>query len=118
MTRLCSRSRRGFTLVELLVVLFVCVFLLAMVVACNRNAHHTSGRVTCASNLRQIGQAILLYSNENKGAYPRTRSAGGMVVTPTWGTGVTASNPFAEDGPAPNDVSACMFLLLRTQDIT
>ena len=24
----------------------------------------------CASNLRQIGQAILLYSNENAGQYP------------------------------------------------
>src|SRR5215208_2865256 len=35
-------------------------------------AQETANRVRCASNLRQIGQAILLYSNENKGAYPRT----------------------------------------------
>jgi prepilin-type N-terminal cleavage/methylation domain-containing protein/prepilin-type processing-associated H-X9-DG protein len=118
MTRLCSRSRRGFTLVELLVVLFVCLFLLGMIVACNDRSRVASNGVKCASNLRQIGQAILLYSNENRGAYPKTRATSGMVVTPTWGTGVTASNPFADDGPAPNDVSACLFLLLRTQDIT
>jgi len=33
-------------------------------------ARETANRVKCASNLRQIGQAILLYSNDNKGAYP------------------------------------------------
>jgi prepilin-type processing-associated H-X9-DG protein len=33
-------------------------------------ARETAKRVQCASNLRQIGQAILLYSNDHKGAYP------------------------------------------------
>jgi prepilin-type processing-associated H-X9-DG protein len=74
--------------------------------------------VKCASNLRQIGQAILLYANENKGAYPRTIATTAPVVTPTWGTGAAATQPFAEGGPAPNDVTAGFFLLLRTQDIT
>jgi len=118
MTRLCSRSRRGFTLVELLVVLFVCVFLLAMFPACYTRQERGSNRVKCASNLRQIGQAILLYSNDNAGAYPRTRATAGRVVTPTWGTGASATNPFNADGPEPNDVTAALFLLLRTQDIT
>jgi prepilin-type processing-associated H-X9-DG protein len=33
-------------------------------------ARETANRVKCASNMRQVGQAILLYSNENKGNYP------------------------------------------------
>jgi prepilin-type processing-associated H-X9-DG protein len=33
-------------------------------------ARETANRVKCASNLRQIGQACLLYSNENRGKYP------------------------------------------------
>ena len=33
-------------------------------------ARETANRVKCASNLRQIGQAILLYSNEHQGKYP------------------------------------------------
>ena len=33
-------------------------------------ARETANRVNCASNERQIGQAILLYANENKGKYP------------------------------------------------
>jgi prepilin-type processing-associated H-X9-DG protein len=33
-------------------------------------ARETANRVKCAANMRQIGLAILLYSNENRGAYP------------------------------------------------
>jgi len=33
-------------------------------------ARETANRVKCAANMRAIGQAILLYSNENKGKYP------------------------------------------------
>jgi len=32
--------------------------------------HHTAERVRCASNLRQIGEALLNYSNANWGPYP------------------------------------------------
>jgi prepilin-type processing-associated H-X9-DG protein len=33
-------------------------------------ARETANRVKCGSNMRQIGQAILLHSNENRGRYP------------------------------------------------
>src|SRR5439155_1248438 len=48
-------------------------------------AQETANRVRCASNLRAIGQAMLLYSNENRGAFPRT-TADPDKPTPTWGT--------------------------------
>jgi prepilin-type processing-associated H-X9-DG protein len=35
-------------------------------------SRETANRVKCASNMRQIGQAILLHSNENRGNYPMT----------------------------------------------
>ncbi len=35
-------------------------------------ARQTANQVKCASNMRQIGMAILLYSNENGGAYPNS----------------------------------------------
>jgi prepilin-type processing-associated H-X9-DG protein len=35
-------------------------------------ARETANRVKCASNLRQMGQAMLLHSNENRGKYPDT----------------------------------------------
>jgi len=80
-------------------------------------SRETANRVKCASSLRQVGQAMLLYANENKGAYPRTIYSPGPDPKPVWGTGFAAKDPFSDVGPQPNDVSAIMFLLMRTQDI-
>jgi len=64
-------SRRriwGFIFVAVLVCAFLAVFLLP-----SRNQPHpVVPRVKSASNLRQIGQAILLYSNDFAGQYPDT----------------------------------------------
>jgi prepilin-type processing-associated H-X9-DG protein len=84
-----------------------------------RTAFDTSqARVKCASNLRQIGQAILLYTNESKGTFPRTVYKESTADHPTAYTGVTSNDPFKAGGPLPNDVSAALYLLLRTEDVT
>jgi hypothetical protein len=97
----------------LLVMLALLVPITANVV--QRNAE-TANRVKCGSNLRQIGQAILLYAIDNSGSYPRTAFTPGAL--PTQYTGVHAPNPFGPTGPHPNDVTAPLFLLLRTQEIS
>lgn len=45
------------------------VMVAVMLPSLNR-AQETAKRVKCASNLRMLGQAMLLYANENKGKYP------------------------------------------------
>jgi prepilin-type processing-associated H-X9-DG protein len=57
-----------------------------------------------------------MYANENKGNYPRT------VFQPTQPrhsayTTPMSPNSFGPGAPGPNDVTAALFLLLRTQDI-
>src|SRR5687768_5643485 len=112
-----SHRQAGFTLVELLVVIGIIALLISILLPSLNRARETANRVKCASNLRQIGQALLLYANENKGNYPRTQYVVGEPAT--WGTGSDDTDPFlAATSVSVNDVTAAMFLLLRTQDIT
>jgi len=112
-----SRSR-GFTLLDLLVVMVIGIVSLGFLASCRRHHGESSVRVQCASHLRQIGQGLLIYANENKGNYPRTTFVEGDVVKPEWGTSPSAAKPFSAEGPVANDVTAALFLLIRTQDIT
>src|SRR5690242_7111966 len=65
-----TQTRRGFTLVELLVVIGIIALLISVLLSSLNRARETANRVKCASNMRQIGQGILLYGNEHRGAYP------------------------------------------------
>jgi prepilin-type N-terminal cleavage/methylation domain-containing protein/prepilin-type processing-associated H-X9-DG protein len=112
------RSTQAFTYIELLIVLVVIAVLVAIILPMLLRMRESQNRQRCARQLQSLGQALLMYSNDNKGAYPRTMHAAGARVIPTWGTGAVATDPFGSDGPAPHDVSAALFLLLRTQDFS
>jgi len=118
-----ARTTKGFTLVELLVVIGIIALLISILLPSLNKARETANRAKCASNLHQIGLAILLYQQDNQQLYPRTiQATDSNGNAPTWGTGPTAAgstaDPFAQPGQLSNsDVSASLFLLLRNEQI-
>jgi prepilin-type N-terminal cleavage/methylation domain-containing protein/prepilin-type processing-associated H-X9-DG protein len=107
------RRRAAFSLIEILVVIGIIAILMGLLLAAMEVVRHHAYRTKCASNLRQLGMALSIYANENHGTYPRTLYVPGLP--PTFGTGGEAPDPFGQGGPQPNDVTASVYLLRRTQ---
>lgn len=59
-------ERRGFTIVEVLMVLGILCFLLAVLAPVLLNARETSRRAQCADNLRKITQALMTHHDTEK----------------------------------------------------
>src|ERR1700722_2307774 len=77
--RPCSRSilsnavsgiRKAFTLVELLVVIGIIALLVSILIPALNGARQQAVSVECLSNLRQCGQILYIYANQNRGLFP------------------------------------------------
>lgn len=75
---------RGFTLVELLVVIGIIAILISMLLPAINKATIQSKTVACKANLQQNYQFLLMYANANKGHMFPVGFGAGMPMDKVW----------------------------------
>ena len=121
------QKAKGFTLVELLVVIGIIALLISILLPSLNKARETANKVKCGNNLKEIGTAMQLYANDNHQFFPKTYyekgtnpSDSGYLVSGASALGLT--DPFSVSDYALcvgtiNNVPQALFLLIRTEDM-
>jgi prepilin-type N-terminal cleavage/methylation domain-containing protein/prepilin-type processing-associated H-X9-DG protein len=83
-----QRPTRAFTLVELLVVIGIIALLISILLPALTRARQQASSIQCQSNLRQIGQALIMYAGDYGGSLPPGFYDGAQPVYSTTMTGL------------------------------
>jgi prepilin-type N-terminal cleavage/methylation domain-containing protein len=89
MKQLRNRKIGAFTLIELLVVIAIIAILASMLLPALARAKQKAQRIQCINNLKEVGTAYRIWSNDNGDRYPalQTLALGG------WNDFVSSGNP-------------------------
>ena len=75
-----GRDARGFTLVELLVVIGIIAVLVAILLPALNKARDSARAVKCAAHLRTVGQGVAIYVADGRGAFPASYIYNGQSI--------------------------------------
>ncbi len=124
------KRKKGFTLVELLVVIGIIALLVSILMPALGRARELAKRIQCASQLNGLGKGIMMYQNEYGDSNPKPWSG---VGTGGYGFGGNGSrtiynspggiaydwwcNPADMDYQAISSVGLCLYLLVKHEDV-
>jgi len=122
-----SSRRTGTSLTDVIVLTLVVVLCSAALLPAAIKEGEKQNRIQCAAHLKMIGNAIILYANENKGLFPRTKADRNddklrFFTVPNIAKlndpNAKMVDPFGTDHtPEANDITAALYLLLRTEGL-
>jgi len=85
--KLVTKTVRAFTLIELLVVIAIIAILAAILFPVFAQAREKARQITCASNMKQLGLAVIQYTQDYDDVYPI-----GEIDGCQWGGGCSGGN--------------------------
>lgn len=118
------REGKIFTLIELLVVISIIVILAALLLPALNQSREKAREINCVSNQKQMGSAMLMYTDDNGGVLP-------MYVTttpPDWkwqtlllpylypGVSTDAKNNYMIDDCVPRPIFHCPSSIIKSDD--
>ncbi len=77
----CKKNRTAFTLIELLVVIAIILLLAAILFPVFARARENARRASCLSNLKQMGLAVMQYTQDFDEVYPIVAGSGSTTWT-------------------------------------
>jgi prepilin-type processing-associated H-X9-DG protein len=110
--------------VELLIVIGIIAILLSIVLPSIAKARTAAQSAACLANLRNIGQAMILYAMENHGYIPGSGNTSGRHLWKTVGnpvTGAVSANAawnIETNSPGPNECNDYIFPLANVMGLT
>lgn len=113
-------KKKGFTLIELLVVIAIIAMLMAILMPALGKVRRLAQRLICGTNLKGLGTACMVYSNDNDEEYP----VAGTSNT-EWSTDEAIADNYWDviDNFKWSDypditISASLYLLIREADVS
>jgi prepilin-type N-terminal cleavage/methylation domain-containing protein/prepilin-type processing-associated H-X9-DG protein len=88
----------AFTIVELLVVMFVISILVSLFAPTLQSATERGRRIRCMNNLREIGTGLNMYANDHEGRLPTVEPVPSVPVgSPPWPTLAETLLPYLQN---------------------